>query len=132
MASKKTETIKNKHKKHMEELDAKEKQRILTLSVLLNSLSSVAKLHGVKANINNPNVRQTLSKHNVDNKPWGLDYDYMTFDPKNKENPNKELKPARKKPISHMSKKNPLKINIGMKHGRGGTRKMSKRIKHKA
>jgi hypothetical protein len=129
MSTKKAQTKKMKYKEHVKVLDEKEKRRLLTLSAVLNTISSLSKMHGVQptpmpASLAMPMpFQQQPSNYNIPEKMWARDYEYMTFDPPKKEPTILALKSPQKNPHVLLSKKNPLKIKKGLTKGRGGKKK---------
>lgn len=122
MSTKKAQTKKMKYKEHVKVLDEKEKRRLLTLSAVLNTISSLSKMHGVQPTP----VAIQQSNYNIPEKMWARDYEYMTFDPPKKESTILALKSPQKNPHVLLSKKNPLKIKKGVTKGRGGGGKKKK------
>lgn len=128
MSTKKAQTKKLNYKTYMANLDAKEKKRILTLSAVLNTISSISKIHNVNPRINTSNLSQSVTKYNIPEKTWALDYDYMTFDPAYKPKQPISLKSPHKQGNNRqLSKKNRLQIKKGVKQGRGGKKNKTKK-----
>jgi hypothetical protein len=129
MSTKKAQTKKIKYKKHVKVLDEKEKRRLLTLSAVLNTISSLSKMHGVQPSpmpMPMP-FQEQQSNYTIPEKMWARDYEYMTFDPPKKEPTILALKSPNKNLRLNLSKKNPLKIKKGVTKGRGGKKKKTTR-----
>ena len=131
MSTKKTQTKKIKYKQHSKTLDEQEKQRLLKLSMFLNTLSSISKLNNnILPKMNTPVIQQQLPKYNIPEKVWALDYDYMTFDKKQQQQHTQPLKSPHKKQHAQMSKKNQYKIKKGMQKSRGGKKNITKKKRY--
>jgi hypothetical protein len=130
MSTKKAQTKKMKYKEYAKVLDEKEKRRLLTLSAVLNTISSLSKMHGVQPSpMPMPMPIQEQPNYTIPEKMWARDYEYMTFDPLKKEPLILALKSPKKNPHVRLSKKNPLKIKKGVTKGRGGGKKKTRKVK---